>query len=245
MIPGQSASQALWPYWKSVLRQSIRFLSFLVIPVVLWLLHPGSEQGIRGMASGKESADGWATRFNFQDHSEPVRGGERNKSRARGRGCDIKKALWAPGLHRRVERMGDVGIQEQAETACLSCPRGAWWHGTGKQGSLPFPMPSEVSQVAMAGGSEALGSQCGRDCSPTDGRFPFAPEKSTYAAREGPSLQARRLRHNLDGWCPKTREESGGSCRQWPERWLWGGRHETQTPWINWDDLNGLKTGFL
>lgn len=40
----------------------------------------------------------------------------------------------------------------QAETACISCPRGAWRHGTGKQGSLHFPVPSEVSQVAMAGG---------------------------------------------------------------------------------------------
>lgn len=66
--------------------------------------------------------------------------------------CGVRKVLWAPGLHHRVERMGDVGIGEQAETACISCPRGAWRHGTGKQGSLHFPVPSEVSQVAMAGG---------------------------------------------------------------------------------------------
>ena len=58
--------------------------------------------------------------------------------------------------------------------------------GMGQESKVPCisPCPVRCPRWQWLGALEVLRSQCGRDCSPADVQLPFAPEKSTYAARE-------------------------------------------------------------
>ena len=121
------------------------------------------------------------------------KGGDGDESRAAGRGCDLKKALWAPGLYHRVKGMGDVGGKglsflphgepgsragDSKSPCTVLCPmRG----GRGRWQRLQAQRPS-------------LTAQCRRGCSPTDEWLPLAVGKSITVARHGPSLQARQTR---------------------------------------------------